>query len=406
MYLDITLLAGFLLIFSCLSGWVKKSWVSGPILYTLFGFTIGPLGADLLSFDINANTIKILAELTLAIVLFTDASAANLSVLKRSSAIPMRMLLIGLPLTLLFGFGVGFSMFDQFSVIEVAILATLLAPTDAALGQAVLQNEAVPNRLRQGLNAESGLNDGICVPILFVFLALAPSAQHSAHGSSEHLALTLLAEELGIGLLVGVLVVIIAYQLLKLAISRNWLNHTWSQLPVVATAITSFALAQQVGGSGFIAAFCGGLLFGHLLNTEKEELLVGAESMGESFSLLTWVLFGAVAFGQSLPMMNFEIICYSILSLTLIRILPIALSLWGSGLDLNEKLFLGWFGPRGLASIVFTIIVLGHQLPNSDTIIAIVSCTVFMSIFLHGVTAKPWARRWENPNQAEKKSGL
>ena len=188
MYLDLALLAGCALLFSCVAGWIEKSSVSGPIVFILFGFLIGPLGFDWLSLEVNAGTLKFLAELTLALVLFLDAASADLKVLRSESTIPVRMLLIGLPLTLLFGFGTGIAFFSEFSLIEAALLATILAPTDAALGQAVLKNKSVPANLRQGLNVESGLNDGICVPILFVFLALA--AGGAGHGSVDQLALT------------------------------------------------------------------------------------------------------------------------------------------------------------------------------------------------------------------------
>lgn len=397
MYLDLALLAGCALLFSCVAGRVEKSWITGPIVFIVFGFLIGPLGLGLLSLEVKTGTLKFLAELTLALVLFIDAAGANLKVLRRESTIPVRMLLVGLPLTLLLGFVTGIAFFSEFSLIEVALLATILAPTDAALGQAVLKNESVPANLRQSLNVESGLNDGICVPILFVFLALA--AGGAGHGSGDHLALTLLAEELGIGLLVGVVLVVLTVYLLRYARSKNWLTHTWIQLPVIALSITCFATAQYVGGSGFIAAFCGGLLFGHLLRDQREELLRAAEGTGDTFALITWVLFGAAVVGRALPNLTWPIIGYALLSLTLIRMLPIFISLLGTGVETEGKWFLGWFGPRGLASIVFAIIVINANLPHGDTITTIVALTVVLSIVLHGITANPWANRWGKRNK-------
>jgi len=397
MYLDLALLAGCALLFSCVAGRIEKSSITGPIVFILFGFLIGPLGLDWLSLEVKANTLKFLAELTLALVLFIDAATVDLKVLRRESTIPVRMLLIGLPLTLLFGFGTGVAFFNELSLIEVALLATILAPTDAALGQAVLKNESVPANLRQGLNVESGLNDGICVPILFVFLALAVGG--SDHGSGDHLALMLLAEELGIGLLVGVVLVLLTVYMIRYARSRDWLTHTWIQIPVIALAITCFATAQYVGGSGFIAAFCGGLLFGHLLRNHREEFLRAAEGTGDTFALITWVLFGAAVVGHSIGNLTWAIVGYSILSLTIIRMLPIFVSLLGSGTPTEAKWFLGWFGPRGLASVVFAVIVINENLPHGDTITTTVSVTVVLSIVLHGITANPWARRWGNKNK-------
>lgn len=392
MYLDLALLAGCALLFSCVAGRLEKTHITGPIVFILFGFVIGPLGFGLLSFKAEAGTLKFLAELTLALVLFIDASGANLKVLKKSSTIPVRMLLIGLPLTLLLGFGCGVALFPEFSVLEVALLATILAPTDAALGQAVVKNEAVPINFRQGLNAESGLNDGICVPILFVFLALLQGGGDH-HGGGGQLALFLLAEEIGIGLLVGGVLVFLTARLLKYAKSQGWLTHTWVQVPVVALAIACFATAQYVGGSGFIAAFCGGLLFGYLVGDEREELLRAAEGTGDTFALVTWVLFGSAVLGHSIQYLNWQIVLYGLLSLTLIRMLPIFVSLLGVNIGNEGKLFLGWFGPRGLASVVFAVIVFNADLANGSTITVIASFTIVSSILLHGITANPWARR-------------
>ena len=397
MYLDLALLAVGALLFSIVAGRVERSWLTGPIVFILFGFLIGPLGLELLSMEVKAGTLKFMAELTLALVLFIDAAGADLKVLRRESAIPTRMLLIGLPLTLLLGFGTGVMLFSEFFLIEVAILATLLAPTDAALGQEVVKNQSVPANLRQGLNAESGLNDGICVPILLVFLTLASGG--GGHEAGEHVgvnypALTLLAEELGIGLLVGLVLVTLTVYVLRYARAQDWLTPTWIQIPVVALSISCFATAQYIGGSGFIAAFCGGLLFGYLMEDEKKELLHSAEGTGDTFALITWVLFGAAVVGSSIGHLSWPIVIYTILSLTVIRMVPIFLSLLGSGVSTEGKWFLGWFGPRGLASIVFAVIVINADLPQGETITTVVSLTVVLSIVLHGISAKPWASRW------------
>ncbi len=399
MYLDLALLAGAVLLYSIVAGRIERSWLTGPIVFILFGFLIGPLGLGLLSMDVKAGALKFMAELTLALVLFIDAAGADLKVLRRESAIPIRMLCIGLPLTLLLGFGSGVLLFEELSLIEVAILATLLAPTDAALGQEVVKNQSVPANLRQGLNAESGLNDGICVPILFVFLALTSGG--AGNGSGEHAAgnypaLTLLVQELGIGLLVGLVLVTLSVYLLRYAHRQEWLSPTWMQIPVVALSISCFATAQYVGGSGFIAAFCGGLLFAYLMGDEREELLHSAEGTGDTFALITWVLFGAAVVGRAIEHLSWSIVVYTLLSLTVIRMLPIFLSLLGSGVSTEGKWFLGWFGPRGLASIVFTVIVINEDLPHGETITTVVALTVMLSIVLHGISAKPWANRWRS----------
>lgn len=390
MYLNLAILAIFALVYSSVAGRVERSWISGPIVFTLFGLLIGPVGVGLLSFEADRETIKALAELTLALVLFTDAAGADMGVLRKAKALPIRLLLIGLPLTILLGFGVGMLLVDTLTVFGVALAATMLAPTDAALGKAVVTNEAVPDAVRQGLNVESGLNDGICVPILFVFLALATGK--TGEEGPWHLALMLVAEEIGIGLAVGLALTTLAALLLKFAWRQKWLTHTWIQIPVVALALGCFGVAQFLGGSGFIAAFSGGLLFGVLAKQARDEFLRAAEGTGDTMALITWVIFGAAVVGQALGHFSWRIWLYAILSLTLIRMLPVFLCLTGMGVSTEGKLFMGWFGPRGLASIVFAVIVVNANVPNSSVIAATAVCAIMLSILFHGITANPWAK--------------
>jgi NhaP-type Na+/H+ or K+/H+ antiporter len=400
MYENLALLALFALVYSAIAGAVERTWISGAIVFTAFGMLVGPMGLDLLTWETDRETIRSLAEVTLALVLFTDAAGADIGVLKKNRGLPLRLLLIGLPLTILLGFGVGVLLVDSLSLFALALLATMLAPTDAALGKAVVTNQAVPDEVRQGLNVESGLNDGICVPVLFVFLALA--LDQTGDAGPWHLAVKLVAEEIGIGLVVGLGLTFVGAKLLKLARARNWITPTWIQIPVVAMALASFAIAQTLGGSGFIASFSGGLLFGILTKDLREEFLLAAEGTGDTLALVTWVIFGAAVVGQAVGHFSWLILLYAILSLTLIRMLPVFLSLTGSGIDTEGKLFIGWFGPRGLASIVFAVIVVNSELANTGPLAMTVVCTIALSIIFHGITANPWAKAYgERRRQAQ-----
>ncbi len=274
------------------------------------------------------------------------------------------------------------------TLFEIAILATMLAPTDAALGKAVVTNESVPTDIRESLNVESGLNDGICVPILFLFLALATDS--STKGSTVQLAMTLVAQQIGIGVAVGVGLTVLGGWLLKLAADRGWITETWRQLPVPALAVACFAVAQWIGGSGFIACFVGGLLFGKIVAKHyKHTLLLAAEGTGDTLALITWVVFGAAVVGQAIGHLSWEAVLYALLSLTVVRMLPVFLVLTGMNLRADEKLFMGWFGPRGLASIVFAVIVMDKHLPGGGTIAITVVCTIVLSIVAHGLSANP-----------------
>jgi NhaP-type Na+/H+ or K+/H+ antiporter len=300
--------------------------------------------------------------------------------------------LIGLPGAILLGFGCAVLLFDGLSVYEAAMLATMLAATDAALGKAVVTNKSVPIHMREGLNAESGLNDGLCVPVLFVFIALAEGIGHGdSEGGGISLALTLVAEELGIGLIVGVGLTAVATPLVRACYRRGWVTDVWMQVTVIALAIACFAVAQSLHGSGYIAAFTGGLLFGYLAKESLHTILIPAEGDAETLALLTWLVFGAAVIGQTLHLFTWQVIAYAVLSLTVIRMVPIFLSLAGTGEPVESKLFLGWFGPRGLASIVFAIIVLDKNLPGGELVTLVVICTVFLSLIAHGISARPLA---------------
>jgi NhaP-type Na+/H+ or K+/H+ antiporter len=396
MYENLALLAAFVLVYSTVAGAIERTWISGPIVFTAFGLLIGPMALDLHTMEIDRELIRSLAELTLAMVLFTDAANANIRVLKKSGGLPTRLLLIGLPLTILLGFGFLVLLTDSLSLFAMAVLATMLAPTDAALGKAVVTNEAVPDDIRQGLNVESGLNDGICVPVLLVFLALALG--HAGEEGPWTLAAKLVIEEIGIGLAVGLVVTYFAVRLFRVARHRQWLTQTWIQLPIAALALTCFSVAQSLGGSGFIAAFSGGILAGimgtGLTREVHDEFLRASEGIGDTLALITWVIFGSAVVGQAIGHFSWMILLYSVLSLTVIRMLPVFLSLAGSGIDTEGKLFIGWFGPRGLASIVFAVIVINSGLPDSGPLAMTVACTIMLSIVAHGVTANPWARAY------------
>jgi NhaP-type Na+/H+ or K+/H+ antiporter len=387
MYENLGILALFAFAYSIIASRLGRTPVNGALVYLAFGALAGPVGLGLLDLSISTEGIRLVAELTLALVLFTDASNADLSVLRRSFRIPQRLLLIGLPLTILLGFGAGVLLFPELGLLEVAILATMLAPTDAALGKAVVSNEAVPATVRQGLNVESGLNDGICVPILFTFLVLAGGS--GGESSTATIAMKLLAEEIGIGVAIGVGLAWLGSRGLRASGRRGWLEDPWVALPVVGLAFACFTLTQFAGGSGFIACFVGGLTFGAITPEHKQVVLDGAEGTGEAFSMMTWVVFGAAIVLQHPGTADWRVVLYAVLSLTVIRMLPVFVALLGFELRTDAKLFFGWFGPRGLASVVFAVIVANHELPGGDTITATVVATVVLSILAHGLTANP-----------------
>lgn len=394
-YQNLAVLAAFLLIYSLIAGRFESRLINGPLLFLLMGWLLGPGGLGLLSLSVNSEGIKLLAELTLVIVLFNDAANTNWQVLAANRALPIRLLLIGLPLTLLGGTLFGLWLYPDLPLLELAILSTILAPTDAALGKAVVSNPAVPAPIREGLNQESGLNDGICVPVLLLLLALiAPTEQHTGTGM---LAITLLLEEIGIGLLVALVLTSLTIRLLKTSYLNGWQLPLWRQLTMPGLALLCFALAQTLGGSGFIAAFVGGLLMGRRLGEHKHAYMDSCEGYGDLLSVVIWMVFGATLMPMLPILLHWQYWLYAAASLTLLRMLPVWLSLLGTGQSFELKLFIGWFGPRGLASIVFAVMVLQHEpaLLGQEPIIATVLCTIILSVILHGISANPWVRRFK-----------
>ncbi|MGL4251593.1 MAG: cation:proton antiporter [Aeromonas sp.] len=394
-YQNLAVLAAFLLIYSLIAGRFESKLINGPLLFLLTGWLLGPGGLELLSLSIDSQGIKLLAELTLVIVLFNDAANTNWQVLLTNRQLPIRLLLIGLPLTLVAGTLFGHWLFPELPLLEMAILATILAPTDAALGKAVVSNPAVPAPLREGLNQESGLNDGICVPVLLLLLALiAPTEQHSGTAT---LAITLMLEEIGIGLLVAFVLTSLTTRLLKTSYLNGWQLPLWRQLTMPGLALLCFALAQTLGGSGFIAAFVGGLFIGHRLGEHKHAYMDSCEGYGDLLSVVIWMVFGATLMPILPELLHWQYWLYAIASLTLLRMVPVWLSLMGTDLKPELKLFIGWFGPRGLASIVFAVMVLQNEPPliGQRPIIATVLCTIILSVILHGITANPWVERFK-----------
>lgn len=398
MHNEVLILAIFAFLYSIFAGRIERSVVSGPVVFVTAGILMGPLFLGWFQGEIMQHQLRVFADMTLVLILFSDAANAELAVLKSKLKIPARMLLIGLPGVIILGFGLALVLLDVLSLYEAAILGVILAATDAALGKAVIADKRVPDWIRASLNAESGLNDGICVPFLFIFIALSLEATGAATSSVDPLIVVL--EEIGIGLMVGLGLTLIASLLLNFCIRQDWLTEVWLQVTVPSLALACFALAGVLHGSGYIAAFTGGLLFGHLVGDKKHKFVVAAEGIGETLAMLTWLLFGIAVVGSIIGMVTWQIMTFALLSLTVVRMLPIYLSLTGTIATTQDRLFLSWFGPRGLASIVFVIIVLDSELPGGEVIALVVVLTVFLSLIAHGFTAKPLSK-WIAKQQSE-----
>ena len=377
---------------AAVSGRLSGTPVTTAMLFVVVGLLVGPKVLGEIDVDSSSSAVRTLAEATLALVLFCDASRIDLGQLRREVGVPVRLLGIGLPLTIALGAVAAAVMFDRLSIEEAVILAIVLAPTDAALGQAVVTEPRVPKRIRQGLNVESGLNDGICVPLLFAAVAVADVESEISHGRS---AGTLLLEEIGYGVVGGVAAGLLIAAIVIHAGRRGLIAPQWRQVIPAAGAALAYGTAVGLHGSGFIAAFVGGMVFRAALKRDPEDLNELSEEVGGVLNGATFVLFGAILLGPALGELTWEIALYAVLSLTVVRMLPVAVAMWGSRARPPTVGFLGWFGPRGLASIVFAVIVVEESaLPHEHLIVNVIYVTVGLSVLAHGLSAAPLAGRY------------
>ncbi len=388
----IAVLAGAVFLWGVFAQRLERTVVTAAMFFLTVGLVFGPEGTGWVTLDVGGHELQIVAEITLTLVLFTDASRLDLRTLRRDYPLPARLLGIGLPLTIGLGALVAKALFSELTWLEAGLVGVILAPTDAALGQAVVSDPRLPVAVSQGLNVESGLNDGICVPLLFILLA-ATSADEGV--TSAAAAVRLVFEQIGYGLLAGVVAAGVGSVVMGWAGHRGFMSPAWRRVATLATAAACYGLAAPLGGSGFIAAFAGGLLFG-LLNPKDvrsmTELIVDG---GELFEALTFILFGAVVVGPVLHRTSAAVIVYAALSLTIVRMLPVAVALLRSGARPYTVGFVGWFGPRGLASIVFVLISTDdYTLSGASQIRLIVATTVLASVFFHGLSAVPFAARY------------
>ena len=386
---DIGVIAAVLVVYSLISRRLEGWLVSGPMFFVAAGILLGPDVANVVDLELTSETGLLIAEVTLVIVLFSDAGRIDLASLRENTSLPARLLGIGMPLTIGLGIVVGALLLTDLEFWEAAIIAAVLAPTDAALGQAVVSDKRVPQRIRQGLNVESGLNDGLSIPFLFLFTGLAVAeTQVSTQGG-----LSFAAEQIGFGVLVGAATGLLGGWLVDRAVRRDYMTGTFKQLVMIGLALLAWAAAEAVGGNGFIAAFVAGMSAGRITEVCSEKILDFTEDEGQLLNLVVFFIFGVSAIGF-LDGAGWQVYLYGLLALTLVRMLPVAVSLTGAGLRRSSVAFIGWFGPRGLASIILALIVVEEEpdLPALPTLFAAMTVTVMVSIFAHGITARPLSR--------------
>jgi len=374
-------------VYSLVSHRIEGSVITAPMIFVGIGLLISPDGLDFISLGSNNELVLVFAEIALVLILFSDAARIDFTTLKGNRNLPSRLLGIGLPLTIFAGAVTAIIFFTDLALPEAALIGAILAPTDAGLGQVIVNSPKVPARIRQALNVESGLNDGGAIPFFAFFLVLADAEKENLPASQWVL---FAAEQIGLGILVGLIVGLLGGYLVNKAIDKGLMRGRFSWIGFLALAIISFVVADALGGSGFIAAFVGGLATSVTGKHVGESIIEFTATGGEIFSLAVFFIFGILA-ASLLSGLTLEILIYAVLSLTLIRMLPVAISLIKTRLKPESILFIGWFGPRGLASIVLLLITLNKApgIPGLQTIAVVVSTTILISVFAHGLSANP-----------------
>jgi NhaP-type Na+/H+ or K+/H+ antiporter len=390
--LDLAVLAGVVLFYSLISERLKTTMATGPMIFVAVGLLLGESGFGILESGMSEGVVRVLAEATLVLLLFTDAIRIDLRRLRGHAELPARLLGLGLPMTMVAGTLVALLLIPGVGLWEAALVAAILLPTDAALGQVVVTSARVPVRIRQALNVESGLNDGLALPVITVILALAATGVDI---ETPRYWVRFAAAQVGFGLLAGVVVGACGGWLLHAAVQRGWVDGAFRQLATLAIGVGAFATAELMNGNGFVAAFVAGAAFGAAAREQCEGAYDFAEDQGQLLALLTFLYFGSAIAGPVLDDFTWRIGLYAVLSLTVIRMVPVWLSLLGAHLKPPTVAFLGWFGPRGLASILFGLFVLEEAaLPGADELLLVVTWTVIFSIVLHGATAFPLSQRY------------
>lgn len=372
----------------------ERNSVTGPMFFMTVGILASSLVFNLFEVDYKMAPVKLVAELALTLVLFIDATLIERKFLRTASAkISARLLLIGLPLTMLAGTGLGVLMFGSVGIISIVLMALILSPTDAALGQAVVKSVDVPLGIRQAVSVESGLNDGIALPPILICLAmLGVAAGHHDGGWGGFVV-----KQVTLGPLVGAAVGFIGGWLIQKMSDRGWMEETFQRLSALPIAILAFAFAEMVGGNGFISAFVAGLglTIGISSDHVRHQIQEFGETVGTQLIMVVFLIFGLVMVPAAVEYWGWPELIYALASLTVIRMIPVAIAMIGSGFDWRTVAFIGWFGPRGIASVLYLLMALAAiGFTGFEQVMSVIVLTVMISVYAHGISALPLSHRY------------
>ena len=387
--LALVVIMAILLAWALVAGRLARWSITAPLTMVVAGVALTAGSNPVFRFDLETASSERVVEVVLAILLFVDATETPGGIAGREPKLTARLIGIALPLTLAAAIGVGFLLLPGAGFWLLAVLATVVVPTDLAPAAALIRDRRVPARLRELLNVESGLNDGLVAPVFLFCLAAAKA--HDSRGVAAHALLEAVPAVL-ISIGVGASIGFVGGKLLSRSWTHHWTQPTALRLGVAALPLMTYGLALVLHGNGFVAAFVAGVVFAAASRDLPEYALYLTEDIGMLLSLVVWFIFGAVI-NQVVAMgVSWRVVCYAFLVVTVARIIPVTLSLLGSTVSRRDALFIGWLGPRGLATIVFGLLALIDLTgTDADLVEDVMVATVVLSIVLHGLSYGPLA---------------
>ncbi|MGI9528383.1 MAG: cation:proton antiporter [Acidimicrobiia bacterium] len=388
------LVAAVALVYAALSGRAGRWSITAPMVAVALGVIVSPSDLGLVSIEVSEPVSTTLFKVTLALLLFVEAASLDPKMIRREAGWTFRLLVPGMLLVIAGGTALALVMFDVTSVWEAAVIGAILAPTDAALGMAVVSNPRVPGRVRRTLLVESGLNDGLALPLALGFTA---AALTELGVQTRGDALSFVLEQIVFGVLAGIVLGLAAGAFLRFSIARQWSASQWLRIAPLAGALLAYAGAEAIGGNGFISVWVAGLAYGHVLHASAPHVESFGERLGTALTALSFFLFGATLLAPALLDLTWQLVVYGLLSLAAVRPVAVLLAMWRSKAPLQTSIFLGWFGPRGIASIIIAAIVVKDAgLDQNSLVVMVTAITVGLSVYLHGLTAEPGANAFAN----------
>ena len=379
------------LAYAVVSEQVNRRFIAPALIFMLAGMALGPFGFGVLDAGPATEGYTVLAQLALTVILFNQAAKLRLNRIRERSPVSLRLLVIGIPLTVLLSTLTAAVVLPVLPWWEAVALAAIVAPTEVALIEALLDDSRIPERVRQALSVESGFYDGFALAILLVAMGLASQRTDPNH---THWIQFIFSTEI-LSLLAGAAVGLVGGWVVTWSRRSQWMTDTWAQLATLALAFVCFQLGEWLQASGFVAAFTGGLAFSFISRRNDDELPTQvSDATGQLLELLVFAMFGAFAVIDGWRNADWRIVLFSVLALFMVRIVAVLVALVRTSMPMSSRLFIGWFGPRGIGPLVLGLLVINRgEIERAGLIGTVGVVTVSLSLVLHSLSTAPGIRR-------------